>query len=53
MAKVTQPIKEIWDEIKRDKNTPMELIQKENDSGIVRVKRLKIKSRINKKLETK
>jgi len=43
MAKVKQPIKEEWDTIEKNKNSPIELIKKENDSGIVRVKRLKIK----------
>jgi len=43
MAKVKQPIKEEWDTIEKNKNSPIELIKKENDSGIVRAKRLKIK----------
>ena len=45
MAKVKQPIKEEWDTIEKNKNSPIELIKKENDSGIVRAKRLKIKRR--------
>jgi len=43
MAKITQPIKEVWDEIKKDKNTPIELIQKDDGTGVVRVKKLRIK----------
>ena len=45
MAKVKQPIKEEWDTIKENKNSPIELIKKEKDSGVVRVKRLKPKRR--------
>lgn len=53
MAKVIKPIKEKWDEVKKDKNAPIELIQKEDGTGIVKIKRLKTKSRINKKIGIK
>jgi len=49
MAKVIKPIKEVWDKVKENKNSPMELIQKDNNTGIVKTKRLKIKrSKIKK-----
>ncbi len=43
MAKVTKPIKKIWSKIKKDKNTPIELTQKGNESGIVKMKKLNTK----------
>jgi hypothetical protein len=45
MAKVIKPIKKEWNKIREDKNAPMELIQKENGTGVVRAKRLNPKRR--------
>lgn len=50
MAKVTKPIKEIWETNK--KPDFMILSKTGNDSGVVRVKRLKIK-KSSKRLELK
>jgi len=41
MTKVTKPIKEFWESDK--KPNFLTLVKKENDSGVVRVKRLKPK----------
>ena len=52
MAKVKQPIKEFWE---TDKKPDYLILSKTKDGlkGVVKFKRLKTKSRIIKKLETK
>ena len=45
MAKVTGPIKEVWDNLKDNKNAPVELTMKDDVTGIVRTKELKTKNK--------